>query len=458
MSEKLQFEKEIEAQIAATGQPISSLMSESGRMWYDASTGKINEPLLCAYLIDLFGWEKSGSRIKDKNGKFATPDDVKRAIAAEIGPFIPQGIARKIEPIFKLLRVKLPDEKPGFALETFTAADLAGETIPPTPFVVESLLPAGLTILAAPPKTGKSWLCLALADAVATGTAFWGYAVNSGDVLYFALEDSRARLQSRLRAIGSKMPKNLHMICRNTMCLDNGLIDQIENWIKDHADTRLIILDTLQRVKGAAQYGLDAYAADYARLAPLQELAQEKRVSVLAVHHFRKQGNQPQDDIFERLSGSTALFGASDAAWAIYGKRGAEEMNFHVTGRDVYDTEFKISFDKEKSRWRMLGDSEQLEAQRKLDEYNTSPLIQTIRELVKESGGRWTGSASLLKSEVMTRTQKLPATSDKAMYALLTELQEQLLKVDKIGFTHGNGGRQGRDYTFSSVSQTSLGV
>ena len=451
------LDQEIDRQTKAVGGPIPSLMEEGGPLWFEKTTGNVNEPLLASLLVDKYGLRKSGSRIEDKDGKPVSSDTLKKLIADEIGPFLSRQTAQRVDPLFKLLKIYIPSQKSALKLDAFTAADLAGATIPPTPFIVDQILPCGLTILAAPPKTGKSWLCLALADAVATGSTFWGYPVNAGAVLYLALEDNQARLQSRLRAIGSRMPSNLSMACRTTMCLDSGLIDALSQWISEHGDTRLIILDTLQRVKGAAQMGLDAYAADYARLAPLQQLATEKRVAILAVHHFRKQGNYPTDDVFERLAGSTALFGASDAAWAIYGKRGDDEMNLHITGRDVQDAEYKIRFDKEKSRWQMLGNSEQLEEQRKRDEYNASPLIRTIRELVREAGGRWIGSASALKAETMMRTKTIPAGSDRALFGLLNELQEQLLTIDGIAFTHGKGGREGRDYTFSTVKQTDMG-
>ena len=448
-------DKEIERQVAATGEAPKSLLNDlSGPAWLDKN-GNINEPILVSVLIDKHGLARAGKQVK-QGQQPVTPDTLKRLIAEEIGAFVPSGTARRIDPIYKLLRSYLPDQKPDLTLKTFTAADLAGATIPPTPFIVNTLLPAGLTILAAPPKTGKSWLCLALADAVATGATFFGYKVNEGSVLYMALEDNQSRLQSRLKAIGSKLPSNLHMVCRNALTLDNGLIDQLEAWISAHSDTRLIILDTLQRIKGAAAYGMDAYANDYARLAPLQELAVEKNVAILAVHHFRKQGNYAVDDVFERLSGSTALFGASDCAWAIYGKRGADEMTFHVTGRDVIDNEYKISFDKEKSRWQMLGDSEQLEEQRRIDEYNSSPLIQTIRELVREASGRWIGSARDIFSEVMKRYQAVPATSEKALKHVLMEAQERLLLNDGIAFTQAPGGRKGRDYTFETVKQQTI--
>lgn len=447
------LERQIDHQIAATEQPIKSLADGSGPLWFEASTGRINEPLLVSLLVDKYKLTRCGKQVKGESGQLVTPDTLKRMIAQEIGPFVPEGTARRLDPIKKLLMAYLPEMKQELTFSSFSAKDLDGEEIEATPFIVDQLLPCGLTIMAAPPKTGKSWLCLALADAVASGATFWGHKVTSGEVQYLALEDSKSRLQSRLKAIGSSMPRNLHFVLRGAMTLETGLLDQITNWIDEHPETRLIILDTLQRIKGAAQYGIDAYAGDYARLAPLQELAVEKKVAILAVHHFKKQGNFALDDAFERMSGSTALFGASDCAWAIFGKRGSEEMTLHVTGRDVFDNEYKIKFDASTKRWQLLGNSEQLEEQRKSDEYNASPLVNTIRELVKESGGRWIGSARDIISEVMKRKQVVPASSERALKHILQEQQERLLTIDQIAFTQAQGGRYGRDYTFETTKQ-----
>lgn len=443
---------QIEHQIQATAQPIKSLAEGNGPVWLEES-GHINEPLLVTLLVDKYGLQRTGTRIEDRDGTPVFQYTLKKYIAEEIGPFIPSGISRRVDPIYKLMRSYIPEKKTALTLNAFTAADLGGADLPATPFAVEKILPCGLTILAAPPKTGKSWLCLALADAVASGSTFWGYNVTAGSVLYMALEDSKARLQKRLRAIGSRMTENLHMVVRNTMTLDTGLINQLSSWIMEHPDTRLIILDTLQRVKGASRSGGNAYEMDYDRIGPLQELATEKNVAIVAVHHLRKQGNYSEDDVFERVSGSTGIFGASDAAWVIYGKRGAEEMTLSLTGRDVFSDEFKIKFDKDKSRWVMLGNSEQLEAQRRADEYATSPLVRTIRELVKESGGRWIGSATMLRSEIVKRTQTVPAECGREFFRMIIDQEELLLKNDKITFSHGSGGRNGRDYTFETVRQ-----
>jgi len=424
--------------------------------WINEETLEIDQPLLCQYLVDLYEYRKTAKGFTSW-GKRTTKEEIQRAITDEIGKYRPTKAWSTVNAVFRLLPAYIPEEKTEKKFAAFTAADLKGKQLPPPKFVVNSILPCGLCVLAAPPKTGKSWLCLALADAIAAGETFMGFSTDTGKVCYLALEDSEYRIKQRLLKINSTMPENLIIVNRNVSRLDEGLCDQISAFITDNPGAKCVIIDTISRVKTGASMGMNAYESDTQQYAALQELAIQKNVSILCVTHFSKMKQYSNiDDPFERITGSTGLFGVSDAAWLIYGKRGAEEMTFHVTGRDVYDTEFKISFDKEKFRWKMLGNSEQLEEQRKRDEYNTCPLVRTIRELVKESDGRWIGSGETLKAETMKRTQTIPATSSKALFNLLCEIQEQLLKLDGIAFSKGSGGRAGRDYTFETTRQTKI--
>ena len=452
MSESI-FEAAIERQVQSLRDAPKSITS-SGPPWFNSVDFVINSELLIAEIITEQGYKTVGRLVKDKDGKTIRPQEIRRKISEKISPFV--DAARYVDRYYNQLRDYLPQDTSAIELKTFTAEELSKKTIEKTPFVVNSILPCGLTILAAPPKTGKSWLCLDLANAVSTGGKFWGLNTAQGSVLYMALEDNEYRLQSRLRAIGSTMPDTLHLVCRNTLCLDNGLIDQLENWINKHSDAKLIILDTLQRIKGAAQRGLDAYAADYARLGPLQELAINKRVSIMLVHHFRKQSGIPDDDIFERVAGSTALFGASDCAWAIYGKRDAAEKNLHITGRDVMDEEFKISFKKDISKWQMLGDSESLEKQRLLDEYQVNPIVLTIRDILKKSD--YPKGITLKEfGERVTETTGDPsaqACSREALSKQIDRLHAFLIEHDNITFRRKHDGAK-RVYIFQYLKRES---
>ena len=146
-------------------------------------------------------------------------------------------------------------------LETINAEDLQNRTYEPTPFLVEELLPEGLHILAGAPKIGKSWLALWLCLCVAQGQALWNFATTQGEALYLSLEDSFQRIQTRLFDLTEDAPPTLHFaIMADT--LKRGLEQQIEQFLTDHPATKLVVIDTLQRVRSAGGDS-NLYANDY---------------------------------------------------------------------------------------------------------------------------------------------------------------------------------------------------
>lgn len=172
--------------------------------------------------------------------------------------------------------------------EAISARDLMGKTFEPTQWAVNQLIPPGLTVLAAPPKKGKSWLILQAALAVAAGEPFLGQRTLPGPVLYCGLEDSEARLQTRLRLLlrGKETPEGLSF--RTALPrLDNGGLEWLAGWIIDNRP-RLVILDTWAKVKGDSKKGLNAYESDYQLVGPLKALADRTGTAIVLIHHLRK--------------------------------------------------------------------------------------------------------------------------------------------------------------------------
>ena len=135
-------------------------------------------------------------------------------------------------------------------LHTINAEDLQNRTYEPTHFLVDELIPEGLHILAGAPKIGKSWLALWLCLCVAQGQPLWNFATTQGEVLYLSLEDSFQRIQTRLFDLTEDAPPTLHFaIMANT--LKHGLEQQIEQFLTEHPTTKLVVIDTLQRVRSA---------------------------------------------------------------------------------------------------------------------------------------------------------------------------------------------------------------
>ncbi|MFQ9276221.1 MAG: AAA family ATPase, partial [Christensenellales bacterium] len=166
-------------------------------------------------------------------------------------------------------------------LQTIDADTLQSTAYEPVSFVVDDLLPQGLHLLAGAPKIGKSWLALWLCLCAAQGKPLWTFATRPCEVLYLCLEDSFQRIQSRLFDLTEDAPPTLHFAVMSQQ-LHNGLVEQIEQFLKEHPQTKLIVIDTLQRIRTV---GNDAnpYASDYRDIGVLKALADKHRIAILLV-------------------------------------------------------------------------------------------------------------------------------------------------------------------------------
>ena len=237
-------------------------------------------------------------------------------------------------------------------LLTIDGETLMSRPLTPLNFVVDTLLSQGLHILAGSPKVGKSWLVLWLAVTVAKGDPVWGMGVKQGTTLYLCLEDSTLRIQNRLFEITEDAPPTLHFAVMSQQ-LHNGLVEQIEQFLKEHPQTRLIVIDTLQRIRTA---GNDAnpYANDYRDIGVLKALADKHRIAILLVHHLRKMND---DDPMNMISGTTGLSGATDSNFVLRkSQRRENTATLYCTGRDILYRELALEFDGEDHVWKLLSD------------------------------------------------------------------------------------------------------
>lgn len=181
------------------------------------------------------------------------------------------------------------------------------------PAVIDGLLTAGTYLLAGAPKIGKSFLVLQMAYQVSMGAPFLGFSSRQGTVLYLALEDTCERLQKRLAQMTEQDSEHL-ILSVFSETLDEGLTERLSDFWSEHTDTVLIIIDTLQRVRGRTPDN-GSYAADYDTLARLKEFSDTYGVTVLVVHHTRKEG---AEDVFNMISGTNGLMGAADGALLLH--------------------------------------------------------------------------------------------------------------------------------------------
>lgn len=241
----------------------------------------------------------------------------------------------------------------GDSMSSFSLNELMAMDMPPMKWCVSGLIPEGLTLLAGAPKVGKSWLSYQIAIAVATGEKALGCLdTETGSVLYCALEDGKRRLKERASVfLGENMeaPRNLHIELKAPQ-LRQGFESWLAAWLREHRDTRIVNVDTLGRIYPQNRRG-KAYQEDTEALATVQSIALDFSVSCVMIHHTRK---ELAIDTIDEVSGTRGLTGVADSVLVL--KRGRESCDgeLYLTGRDVDEKSYALSFDK--GIWTITGD------------------------------------------------------------------------------------------------------
>ena len=151
-------------------------------------------------------------------------------------------------------------------MRIFSMPELMDTHFPSRPCIIENLLPAGTYLLAGAPKSGKSFLVLQMAYQVSAGEPFLGFPSRQGTVLYLALEDTYERLQKRLAQMTERDSPDLVLsVLADT--LEEDLLEHLENFLFEYPETVLVIIDTLQRIRGRTPDN-GSYAADYDTIRP----------------------------------------------------------------------------------------------------------------------------------------------------------------------------------------------
>lgn len=292
---------------------------------------------------------------------------------------------------FDELRKKIRRMQDPAYLPTVTMTELYDTVYESRPPVIDGLLQNGTYIFAGAPKVGKSFLMAQLAYHVATGKLLWGYEVHQGTVLYLALEDGHERLQKRMyRMFGVEDVSKLHFAI-NAKQLGNGLDAQLEKFVREHPDTRLIIIDTLQKVRELSSEAY-SYRDDYQIIGQLKQLADRFQLCMLIVHHTRK---SPANDEFDRISGTTGIYGCADGAFVLSKERRTDSTaTLSISGRDQPDQCIHLVRDEETLQWNFDH------ADTELYREPPDPLLEKVAALVTVERPTWQGSATELVEEL----------------------------------------------------------
>ena len=241
-------------------------------------------------------------------------------------------------------------------LKLMSASELEKKELAPTNWMIEGILPEGLTILAGAPKSGKSILALNLALALSSETEIIGKKGSSlKKVLYLSYEDSERRLQDRIIKNKNGLtikndPETFFLNGCNPPRIDDGVLANIGNSIKENK-FEILILDTLgTSINNKRKKGLSSYMDEYELLNNLQRFSLDHKISLIVLHHTRK---MKAESVFDEISGTRGITGAADANFVL--QRNKMSGTLSIQGRDLEEQIFDLEFDKQNLIWKMIG-------------------------------------------------------------------------------------------------------
>lgn len=304
-----------------------------------------------------------------------------------------------------------------------TAAELMVMELPEIRWAVPDILPEGVSILAGKPKLGKSWMALGLCVAVASG----GYAlgkkpVEQGEALYLALEDNTRRLQKRMRAVlgNEGAPEGLYYETEFPR-MDDGGLEALDEWLDDHPDCRLVVVDTLAKFKPRPRGGRNAYDEDRETVDPLGDLIEKHGVAIVLVHHMRKMA---ASDPIDEINASTGLSAGVDGVLLLRRERGEADASLYVDGREIEETsDLALKWDADLTKWILAGDAEDYrqsdERRQIIEALRASEGPRGPKQIAEAVGGNY-GSLRVILPE-MAREGKI-ANPSKGKYTTINNI------------------------------------
>jgi RecA-family ATPase len=329
-------------------------------------------------------------------------------------------------------------------LTTIDYSTLMKQEYTPLKFSISDILPQGLFILASAPKIGKSWLILDMCHSIATGADLWGYNTTKSDVLYIALEDNHRRLQDRLRKIITNEPPieplNLHLAV-SAKGIHDGLIEQVDEFMKEHPNTGFIAIDTLEHIRKGEIDRKDRglYSTDYADMQILRTITRKyDGITLMLIHHTRKMYDA--DPLFT-VTGSTGLTGAVDGIWVLDKEKRAENKAvLSILNRDTKGYAFKLELDEHNCKWQFLGECEDAE---KDDIERLALAINALfTQIDIDRATEWKGNATALCTALSKIDDRLTITERTIKNKLnIKDLQDLLKNKYSISYKYQEFGR-----------------
>lgn len=176
---------------------------------------------------------------------------------------------------------------------------------------------SGVGIVGATPKSGKTWLSLEMAVAVASGTPMLGEfeVPSAGPVVVFPAEDDPRAVRDRIQGLAAARGRDLknlplHVITETVLHLDDEEHRRgLTRLLKDIRPV-LVVLDPLVRL----HTGAESHAGHMAELLGfLRGLQRQFDCSILVTHHVSKKRGAKGAQMGQALRGSGELHAWGDS-------------------------------------------------------------------------------------------------------------------------------------------------
>lgn len=327
-----------------------------------------------------------------------------------------------------------------------------------TSWYIHKLFTNGVNLLCGASKSGKSWFVQQLCLAIASGDEFLDAGSTRAECWYMAMEDDEELSQVRLKKMlqGGNVPDGFY-ISYEIYPMDKisndrpTLTEYLEANLRRNPKIKIIVIDTFQKIRSSALYGEGMFAHDYRDISTFKQLAEKYKVCIIIVHHLNKMRDKDADgDPFSKINGTNGLMASADCIFLLNRKRGEDTATLTFTGRKIGEDSWSIRQNQTNMKWQKIGTAEEEKVKREKEEYDKDEYVNTIRSLLRNNTGSWTGTCTKLLEECSKLYNHLPARNINHIGQYLNSITDKLKQYD--GIMHispsKNGGKQGRPHTF----------
>ncbi|KZF17322.1 hypothetical protein A2J01_25820 [Rhodococcus sp. EPR-134] len=238
-------------------------------------------------------------------------------------------------------------------LGTWNYDSLMGAEFKELNWPIDEFIAEGLTLIAAAPKIGKSYLMLNIVVSMAwgLGEALGNMSAQEGAALIISVDDpSPRRMQNRLNEVTTAMnlsPRDRRhpiTIMEKWPYVGEGGGELLDAYLSEHQECRLVVIDTLDQIRVDGKANATPGKADQKVMKELKGIADKHGVAIIVIAHDRK--NKDSADFLDAVSGHRKITGGADTVLFLNRVRGKNEVKCSITGRDVLerDEHFQLEF------------------------------------------------------------------------------------------------------------------